>query len=127
MQLNLAVVAKEMDSVESSTGEAQVVPEEEETFEWPVPEKVVSMPIGTVQSQEKLKEQKSAPSYLHSLTENDAPSFRKPGKEPRPAVLTGTIITEEDVVNMIATHEADPENGMRKYLCSLLKSCFIVG
>lgn len=110
-----------MESIESTTDDAQVLPKEEESFEWPIPEKVVSMPIEHLQSKEQLKEQKSAPSYLNSLTENDAPSFRKPGKEPRPAILTGSIVTEEDVVNMIATHESDPENGLKKYLCWLLK------
>lgn len=116
-----------MNSIETTTDDAKDH-EEEESFEWPVPEKVVSMPIEALQSKEKLKEQKSAPSYLHSLTDNDAPSFRKPGKEPRPAILTGSIVTEEDVVNMIANHESDPENGLKKYLCSLLTfiiSCYI--
>lgn len=91
--------------------------EEEESFEWPFPEKVVSMPIEPSQSKEVLTEQKSAPCYFHSLADYDAPSFRQPGKEPRPAVLTGTIVTDEDVVNMIAAHESDPENGLKKYLC----------
>lgn len=109
-----------MHSSESTKNDSQSL--EEEGFEWPVPEKVVSMPIETLQSTEKLKEQTSAPFYLHSLTDNDAPSFKKPGKEPQPSVLTRTIVTEEDVVNMIANQESEPVNGLKKYLCSLLKS-----
>lgn len=116
---------QKMYSIESITDVATAHHEEEDSFEWPVPEKVVSMPVEALQSKQKLKEKKSAPSYLNSLADNDGPSFRKPGKEPRPAILTGSIVTEEDVVNMIAAHESDPENGLKKYLSSLLKAYIV--
>lgn len=49
-----------------------------------------------------LKEQASAPSYFHSLKENEAPSFKRPGKEAKPRLLIGTLITEDDVVEIVA-------------------------
>lgn len=49
-----------------------------------------------------LKEQASAPSYFHSLKENEAPPFKRPGKEAKPRLLIGTLITEDDVVEIVA-------------------------
>lgn len=63
----------------------------------------------------QVKTQTSAPSYFFSLKENDAPPFRKPGKEAWPHILIGTIMNEADVIEMIAA--ADSEiNGLRKFI-----------
>lgn len=78
--------------------------------------KAKSAPIASLlkSSTELLKTQISAPSYFHSLKENEAPPFRKPEKERRPHLLIGTIITEEDVVDMIVA--ADSDNGLKKHI-----------
>ncbi|KAJ8726042.1 hypothetical protein PYW07_000740 [Mythimna separata] len=63
-----------------------------------------------------IKPQLSAPSYLNSLRENDEPPFRKPPKEPRPCIITRTIMNEAEAVAMIAALETDGEQGLRKFL-----------
>ncbi|CAH2243942.1 jg24052 [Pararge aegeria aegeria] len=85
--------------------------------------KAVSVPIVQLQkpSGATLKEQISAPSYFHSLKENEAPPFKKPGKEEKPRLLLDSLIEEDDVVKMIAA--LDKENdyiGFKKQLgCTL--------
>lgn len=70
-----------------------------------------------------IQKQISAPSYLCSLKENEAPPFKIPVKEPRHKLLAGTarIMTEQEAVEMIAASKE--EGGIRKYLgwYSLLK------
>lgn len=64
----------------------------------------------------QLKTQISAPSCLFSLKENDAPPFKIPGKEARPMLLQGAIMTESEAVEMVAAADADKVNGLRKWL-----------
>ncbi|CAH0726346.1 unnamed protein product, partial [Brenthis ino] len=77
--------------------------------------KAKSAPIASLlkSSTEILKTQISAPSYFHSLKENEAPPFRKPEKERIPHLLIGTIVTEEDVVEMIAAYS---DYGLNKHI-----------
>ncbi|XP_034826651.1 uncharacterized protein [Maniola hyperantus] len=83
--------------------------------------KGASVPIVQVVSGAPLKEQVSAPCYLHSLAENEAPPFRKPGKEPKPQLLIGTLITEDDVLEMIAATDIHNANdGFRKKIAEIL-------
>ncbi|KAJ0181562.1 hypothetical protein K1T71_002284 [Dendrolimus kikuchii] len=74
------------------------------------------VPIPKPEEGEKLKTQISAPSYLFSLKENDAPPFRKPCKEARPEILVGTIMSENEAVAMIAFSDGDKNNGLRQFL-----------
>ncbi|KAJ2944469.1 hypothetical protein O0L34_g3815 [Tuta absoluta] len=69
----------------------------------------------------ELKPHYSAPSYLHSLAQNDLPPFTQPGKEPRCCLLVGPHphVNEEDMIEMVAASE-DPENGMKNFLRGLL-------
>lgn len=68
-------------------------------------------------SEDKLiKPQISAPSYLNSLRVDNDPPFGKPLNEPRPCIITGTIMNEAEAVAMIEAHEADKENGLRRFL-----------
>ncbi|XP_050361695.1 uncharacterized protein LOC126780998 isoform X2 [Nymphalis io] len=80
--------------------------------------KVKSAPVELLsKSSEKiLKEQLSAPSYLHSLRENLAPPFKRPVKEVKPCLLIGTIVTEADVIEIIAAENTDPNKGLDKHL-----------
>ncbi|XP_063839295.1 uncharacterized protein LOC135088375 [Ostrinia nubilalis] len=87
----------------------------------PVQIKAASAPIVPLKSEEtKLKVQLSAPSYLNSLRENDAPPFRRPGREARPRLLIGTIMNEEEAIEMIAAADSDKENGLRRFLAYFL-------
>lgn len=65
-------------------------------------------------SKSELKQQVSAPSYLNSLKDNDAPPFKKPGKEAKPKLLIGTFMNKDEAIEMINAAE---ENGdVKKYL-----------
>lgn len=83
----------------------------------PIRDKAKSAPIDTLPSDEQLKVQISAPSYFHSLKENQAPPFRKPEKERRPCLLLDNLVTENDVVEIVAA--ADDEDQLKKYLRNL--------
>lgn len=50
------------------------------------------------------------------LKENDAPPFKKPAKEARPKLLIGTIMTEDDAIEMIAAADANKAEGLKVYL-----------
>lgn len=79
--------------------------------------KAASAPAFPKLSEEALlKTQLSAPSYLFSLRENNAPPFRKPENEPVPHLLIGTIMNEDEAVGMIAAAGADKQNGLKKFL-----------
>ncbi|XP_046961937.1 uncharacterized protein LOC124531403 [Vanessa cardui] len=84
--------------------------------------KVRSAPIqlSSDPSEKLLKEHFSAPSYLQSLKENLAPPFKIPVKEEKPRLLIGTIVTEIDVIAMIAAENTDPSKGLDKYLGNFL-------
>ncbi|CAH0603527.1 unnamed protein product [Chrysodeixis includens] len=83
--------------------------------------KAASAPVIPIISEGALiKTQISAPSYLQSLKENDAPPFKKPGTEPKPHLLINTILTEDDIVAMIAAVDADKIQGLRKFIGSFL-------
>ncbi|CAG4972691.1 unnamed protein product [Colias eurytheme] len=71
--------------------------------------KAASAPIipAVTSGDTKLTIQISAPSYLHSLKENEAPPFRKPEHEARPKLLIGTIVSESDVIEIIARANSD--------------------
>ncbi|KAL4720845.1 hypothetical protein ACJJTC_016714 [Scirpophaga incertulas] len=68
----------------------------------------------------QLKVQISAPSYLHSLKENDAPPFRTPGKEIRPKLLIGTIMDKDEAIDMIAAADTDKHSGLKNYLAQFV-------
>ncbi|OWR40703.1 hypothetical protein KGM_201871 [Danaus plexippus plexippus] len=70
----------------------------------------------TKADEDGLKHQTSAPSYLHSLKDNLAPPFLKPEKQAKPHLLLGTIVTEDDLVEIIAASDSDPIDGLRKTL-----------
>lgn len=78
--------------------------------------KAASAPIVPLSPETKVKTKISAPSYLFSLKENDAPPFRKPGKEDRPHLVIGTIMNDEEAIAMIAACDEDPVNGLIKFL-----------
>jgi hypothetical protein len=79
--------------------------------------KAASVPVAALKPNEKMvKVQISAPSYLNSLKENDAPPFKKPDRETRPRLLIGTIMNEEEVVEMVAATVDDGENGGKLFL-----------
>lgn len=80
----------------------------------PICDKAKSAPIDTLPSEELLTVQISAPSYFHSLKENQAPPFRKPEKARRPCLLLDNLVTEEEVVVMVAA--AVTEDSLIKYL-----------
>ncbi|CAH0700892.1 unnamed protein product [Spodoptera exigua] len=85
--------------------------------------KVVSAPeLPNPEDEEEasFRPQLSAPSYLHHLRENESPPFSKPELEPRPHILTGTIMNEEEAVAMIAAADADKENGLKKFIGNFL-------
>ncbi|XP_026737861.1 uncharacterized protein LOC113501067 [Trichoplusia ni] len=107
-----------MDSLlDSSTSSVASEPSSEEA----VKIKAASAPVIPILSEDALiKTQISAPSYLHSLKENDAPPFKKPGVEPKPHLLIGSIMTEDDVVAMIAASDADTIHGLSKFIGSFL-------
>ncbi|XP_063358747.1 uncharacterized protein LOC134648195 [Cydia amplana] len=65
-------------------------------------------------SEVRVKQQVSAPSYFVSLSGNAAPPFRSPGKEARPRILIGTIMSERDAVEMVAA--ANAPFGLWKYI-----------
>lgn len=73
----------------------------------------IGLPLTT--SEKLLTVQISAPSYLYSLKENQAPPFKKPGKEEKPRLLIGTIVTENDVIEMILA-DTDDEKDLEKHL-----------
>ncbi|XP_045459241.1 uncharacterized protein LOC123669694 [Melitaea cinxia] len=77
----------------------------------------IGLPLTT--SEKLLTVQISAPSYLHSLKENQAPPFKKPGKEEKPRLLIGTIVTENDVIEMIVA-DTDDEKDLEKHLGEFL-------
>lgn len=106
-----------MDSLlDSSTSSVASEPSSEEA----VKIKAASAPVIPILSEDALiKTQISAPSYLHSLKENDAPPFKKPGVEPKPHLLIGSIMTEDDVVAMIAASDADAIHGLSKFIGSI--------
>lgn len=78
--------------------------------------KAASAPIVPITSEAALKQQTSAPSYFHSLKENDAPPFLLPGLESYPMLMIREIFNEEDIVEMIANADADKEHGLKKFL-----------
>ncbi|XP_075991862.1 uncharacterized protein LOC142987171 [Anticarsia gemmatalis] len=82
--------------------------------------KAASAPIVPSSSVGEVKQQTSAPCYFHSLKENDAPPFQKPGVEPKPKLIIGSIFNEQTVVEMIAAADADKEYGLKKYLAEIL-------
>ncbi|KAL0848830.1 hypothetical protein ABMA28_013251 [Loxostege sticticalis] len=86
----------------------------------PVRMKAASAPIVPLKSEDKLKVQISAPSYLNSLKENDAPPFVRPGREARPHLLIGTFMNEDEAIEMIAALDADRELGLGKFLAHFL-------
>ncbi|XP_022821092.1 uncharacterized protein LOC111352709 [Spodoptera litura] len=67
-----------------------------------------------------LKPQLSAPSYFHHFRENESPPFLKPQLEPRPRILVGTIMNEEEAVAMVAAADADKENGLKRFIGNFL-------
>ncbi|RVE50354.1 hypothetical protein evm_005020 [Chilo suppressalis] len=82
--------------------------------------KAVSAPVIPLNNEEvNVKVQISAPSYLHSLKENDAPPFKKPEKEAKPHLLMSTIMNEDEAVETIAAASADGE-GLKRYLGEFL-------
>lgn len=64
----------------------------------------------------QIKPQISAPSYFYSLKENEALPFKRPEKEPRPKLLLNSVVNENDVVAMIAAHDADRTEGLKKHI-----------
>ncbi|XP_050685336.1 uncharacterized protein LOC126979820 [Leptidea sinapis] len=66
--------------------------------------KAASAPVlpPKIVSSTNLKEQISAPSYFHSLKENEAPPFEIPQRPNRPQILIGTIVTEKDIIGIIS-------------------------
>ncbi|XP_072937290.1 uncharacterized protein [Epargyreus clarus] len=78
-----------------------------------------SAPIVPIK-QGELKTQISAPSYFYSLKENETPPFKKPEKEEKPRLLLNTLFCEEDVVEMIAAYDSDPDGGFKKCLGDIL-------
>ncbi|KAM3959109.1 uncharacterized protein ACR2FA_006789 [Aphomia sociella] len=80
----------------------------------PIQIKAASDPIIHLKvDQTRLKPQTSAPSYLQSLKENNAPPFIKPGREARPQLLIGTVMNETEAVEMIAAADADSHRGWK--------------
>ncbi|XP_050550676.1 uncharacterized protein LOC118273285 [Spodoptera frugiperda] len=77
-------------------------------------------PNSSDEDEASLKPQLSAPSYLHHLRENESPPFLKPQTEPRPHILVGTIMNEDEAVAMIAAADADKENGLKKFIGNFL-------
>lgn len=75
-----------------------------------------SAPIKTLSDMIIIKKQVSAPSYLFSLRENQAPPFRKAGKQPRPMVLVGAILSDDDIWAMISATAARGEAELKSYL-----------
>ncbi|KPI98499.1 PREDICTED: uncharacterized protein LOC106127597 [Papilio xuthus] len=85
--------------------------------------KVVSEPAllhDGVESETKLKPQISAPSYFHSLSENEAPPFMMPEEEDSPHILIDMLVTEDDVVRMIAVSQMESKSTFKKYLADYL-------
>ncbi|XP_052757815.1 pre-mRNA-splicing factor CWC22 homolog [Galleria mellonella] len=83
--------------------------------------KAASAPIVHLKHEEvPVKPQISAPSYFHSLKENDAPPFVKPEQELRPKLLIGTVMSEVEAVEMISAADADRYKGLQKYLGTFL-------
>ncbi|XP_053605573.1 uncharacterized protein LOC128672447 [Plodia interpunctella] len=83
----------------------------------------VSAPVSVVRSvQSPLKQQISAPSYFHSLKENDAPPFKYPEPEPIPKLLIGIgqLLSEADAIAMIAARDEDKALGLTKFLGEFL-------
>ena len=74
----------------------------------------------TPSEEAEVREQISAPAYLNCLRENDEPPFRKPDKEPRPCIITGTIMNEAEAVAMVEAAEIDGERGLGKFLGKLV-------
>ncbi|XP_037866446.1 uncharacterized protein LOC119628424 [Bombyx mori] len=68
----------------------------------------------------QIKPQISAPSYFYSLKENEALPFKRPEKEPRPKLLLNSVVNENDVVAMIAAHDANRTEGLKKHIGKLL-------
>ncbi|CAG5048218.1 unnamed protein product, partial [Parnassius apollo] len=102
-----------MDAIESGTSEPTIDTSAKTYI------KANSSPIiinETLECEEKLKTQKSAPSYFHSLRENEAPPFKRPEKDEKPHVMAGELVTEKDVVRMIAIADAETNMDFRKYL-----------
>lgn len=64
-------------------------------------------PAPSSSAEAKLTVQISAPSYLHSLKENEAPPFKKPEREARPKLLLGTIVSESDIIEIMALASED--------------------
>ncbi|CAH2105077.1 unnamed protein product [Euphydryas editha] len=83
----------------------------------------IGLPLTT--SENLLKVQISAPSYLHSLKENQAPPFKKPEKEEKPHLLIGTIVAENDVIEMILA-DTDADKSLEKHLGQFLVNKKIV-
>ncbi|XP_011549896.3 uncharacterized protein LOC105381794 isoform X1 [Plutella xylostella] len=77
-----------------------------------------SAPIKTLSDVIIIKKQVSAPSYLFSLRENQAPPFRKAGKQPRPMVLVGAILSDDDIFTMISAAKGEAE--LKSYLGNLV-------
>lgn len=72
--------------------------------------KATSAPIFPLPSSSeaaKLCVQISAPSYLHSLKKNEAPPFIRPVHESKPKLLIGTLVTENDCIEIIARATGD--------------------
>ncbi|XP_063375819.1 uncharacterized protein LOC134663385 [Cydia fagiglandana] len=76
-----------------------------------------SAPLIRVQvlSEVRVKQQESAPSYFESLSRSAAPPFRRPGKEMRPRIMLGTIMTEREAIEMVMA-TADAPLGLWKYI-----------
>ncbi|XP_068621578.1 uncharacterized protein [Battus philenor] len=69
---------------------------------------------------DNVKPQTSAPFYFFSLSENEAPPFRSPDKEDRPHILVDLVVTEDDVVRMIAVADTESDAAFLKYLADYL-------
>ncbi|XP_023942982.2 uncharacterized protein LOC112049357 [Bicyclus anynana] len=83
--------------------------------------KAASVPRMQRQSEVVLNEPPSAPFYFHSLKENEAPPFRKPGKEPILRLLIDTLIKEDDVIEMVAAMDIDDSySGYKKRIVEIL-------
>lgn len=114
-----------MDSLKSGTSLATVVSSKTRI-------KADSVPVilqNDRQCASKLKPQTSAPCYFHSLSINEALPFKRPYDEKKPHILIGLLVTEEDVIRMIAVADAETDLEFKRYLgmlyiCAQHNICF---
>lgn len=114
------ILASKMDNIDGSKTSHSDSLEVSQTM------KAASAPICLSEvpnNETQLTTQVSAPSYLFSLKENESPPFKKPGKEAKPILLIGTIMNEQEAIQMVAAADANKENGLKKWLSKSLDTC----